>query len=198
MFVFNFKKMVLLTLLLAAAKAQAQDNGLYAQAAPADASFVRFVGFEGQAEANFAGRAFSLSSAHKDAYIAVSSAQLEGVQAGSYATVIRQGNAAALTLMEGPRDRQTKVFLFLLNATETPFDLRLADNSATVIDAVGQGQSGQRGVNPVAVSLGVFPDGSDTPAATFDLSLQRAQNLSFVVGADGVRLIENSFGPVAK
>lgn len=190
--------LIALTALVAGVEAQAQDNSLYAEAAPADASFVRFVGFGGEAEASFAGRAFALSDAHKDAYIAVSAAQLDGVPSGSYATVIRQGDEAPMTLMEGPRNRNTKVFLFLLNATETPFDLRLADNSATVIDAVGQGESGQRGVNPVTVSLGVFPAGSDTALATFDVSLQRAQNLSFVVDADGVQLIENSFGPVAK
>jgi hypothetical protein len=86
----------------------------------------------------------------------------------------------------------------LINTTQQPLELRLADNSATVIEAVPSGESGQRGVNPVSVSLGVFAQGADNPLGAFDVQLQRGQNLSFVATEQGIELIENSFGPVAK
>ena len=58
--------------------------------------------------------------------------------------------------------------------------------------------SGLRAVNPVAISFGVFQHGVDAPLATFDVSLRRGQNLTFLADQSGVRLVENRFGPVAK
>ena len=179
-------------------QAKADDANLYAEAAPDDASFVRFVGFDGETAAEFAGKTFQLSTEDHTAYMPVSSSLLTNIPVGRYVTVLRSKIGQPMVVTEGARDTRSKVFLFLINGTKTPLDLRLADNSATVIDAIGYGHAGQRGVNPVAVQLGVFADGEQTPLETFDVTLKRGQNMSFVADDSGIRLIENHFGPVAK
>lgn len=193
------------TLLLTAAfcvlsslAAHADDTSLYAEAAPDDASFVRFVGFEGAGSAEFAGKTFDLPKDANSAYVPVSSSQLNDVPNGSYITVLRSVDGQDKVISESARDTRSKVFLFLVNGTDTALDLRLADNSATVIDGVGQGRAGQRGVNPLAVTLGVFSHDAQTPLKTFDVTLKRGQNISFVADDRGIHLVENRFGPVAK
>ncbi|KAJ04628.1 alginate O-acetyltransferase AlgF [Sulfitobacter mediterraneus] len=198
MITFNAKALTIAAALVAGTPAMAQDNSLYAEAAPDDAAFVRFVGFQDADSAVFAGRSFDLSDTASGAYIPVSSAEMTNVAAGEFQTVLRKADGTIVSIAEAARDRQTKVFLFLINATEQPLDLRLADNSATVIKSVGFGASNQRSVNPVSVSLGVFPEGSDAALGTFDVELRRGQNLSFVATDQGVALIEHSFGSVAK
>ena len=184
--------------LLLSIQAKADDTSLYAEAAPDDASFVRFVGFEGETAAEFAGKNFQLSNENHAAYVPVSSSLLSDTPSGSYVTVLHVENGQNMIISEGARDARSKVYLFLVNGTKTLLDLRLADNSATVIDAIGQGQAGHRGVNPLSVKLGVFADGEQTPLETFDVTLKRGQNISFVAEDSGIRLIENHFGPVAK
>lgn len=195
---FKLKPLLIAATLFSSTPAVGQDNSLYAEAAPDDASFVRFVGFQGTDEAVFAGKAFDLSDVDAGAYIPVSASALQNVPAGRFQTVLQKADGSVVTVAEATRDRQTKVFLFLINTTQQPLDLRLADNSATVIKAVPFGESDQRGVNPVSVSLGVFAHGSDDALGTFDVQLQRGQNLSFIATEQGVELIKNSFGPVAK
>ena len=102
------------------------------------------------------------------------------------------------TIPEGPRASASKVSLYLINATDQALELKLADGSVTVIGGVEPMSSGVRAVNPVAISFGVFQRGEDAPVATFDVSLRRGQNLTFLADQSGVRLIENRFGPVAK
>jgi len=133
-------------------QAFADDTSLYAEVAPDDASFVRFVGFTDTATAEFAGKDFDLPKEALNAYVPVSSSLLNDVPNGSYFTVLR----------------------------------------------TGQGQSGKRGVNPLSVTLGVFADDAQTPMLTFEVSLKRGQNISFVADDRGIHLIENQFGPVAK
>ena len=180
-----------------ATQAAALDNSLYAEAAPDDASFVRFLGFDEGAVPEFAGKSFILGEENESAYIPVSSALLQNVPAGLFATVLRGKNGQNTTIIEGPRDVTSKVHLFLVNASDRTLDLRLADNSATVIDAVKTGSAAQRAVNPVAVTLGVFEDGKDTPLAQFDVTLKRGQNISFIADQTGFWMIENRFGTVA-
>ncbi len=179
-------------------QAIADENSLYAEVAPDDASFVRFVGFEGTTSAEFAGKTFDLYDVDQNAYVPVSSSLLSGIPSGSYLTVLHSSDSQGVVVTEGARDTRSKVFLFLINGTDTPLDLRLADNSATVIDAVNQGQAGQRGVNPLSVALGVFADDAQTPLKTFEVTLKRGQNISFVADDRGIHLIENRFSAVAK
>ena len=176
----------------------ADDNSLYAETLPDDASFVRFVGFDGQNSAEFAGFTFDLVADDAGKYIPVSASQLSNITSGSFISVLRAADGELQTIDEGPRTRQSKVALLLVNGTDTQLGLRLADGSVAVLEAVAPTTSALREVNPVAISLGVFSTEQEAPLATFDVSLRRGQNLSFVADADGVRLIEKQFAPLAK
>ena len=181
-----------------AAIAHATDASLYAEAPPDDASFVRFAGFGDAESADFAGKTFRLNPDERLAYAPVSSAALSGVAPGTYATVVRDASGADHVIREAPRAAASKVSLYLVNATDSALELKLADGSATVIPGVEPMASGMRAVNPVKISFGVFRHGEDAPLATFDVSLRRGQNLTFLAEASGVRLIENRFGAVVK
>ena len=174
------------------------DTALYAEAAPADASFVRFLGYGNEDSVQFDGKTFELSADTETTYIAVSAAHLAETAPGSYVTVARRKDGSEVIVHEASRDDAARVYLFLVNASDMALDLRLADGSTPIIQNVEQAQSGVRAVNPVAVSLGVFAHGHDQAIATFDLSLRRGQNVSFVADDTGVRLIENRFGPVLR
>lgn len=182
---------------LSATTGMATDASLYVEAPPADASFIRFAGFGADKSAEFAGRTFVLNADERLAYTPVSAAALEGVAPGSYVTVVK-ASGAQHAIDEGPRGEASKVSLYLVNATDQALELRLADGSVTVIGDVSPMSSGLRAVNPVAISFGVFQRGDDAPLATFDVSLRRGQNLTFLADPSGVRLVENRFGPVAK
>jgi len=181
-----------------ASMAQASENSLYAEAAPDDASFVRFIGFKDEPSMTFAGKAFDLSENEGHAYVPVSSALLKDVEVGSFVSLIKQPDGAVETIYEGPRKARSKVFLFLVNGSDTALELRLADGSATVLADVAPNSAEQRGVNPVSVSLGVFPANETTPMAVFDVALKRGQNISFIADKRGVQLVENRFSQVAK
>lgn len=181
-----------------AAQSAAADTSLYAEAAPADASFVRFIGFEGANEALFDGFTFALTGDVGERYIPVSAALLNATQPGSFVSVLRSADGDIQTITEGARSRRSKVSLLILNTSDTPVHLRLADGSVAVLEDVAPASSALRDVNPVAISLGVFSDVQEAPLAVFDVALRRGQNVSFVVDAGTVRLIENQFAPVAK
>lgn len=183
---------------LSASASLATDTSLYPEAPPEDASFVRFTGFGDDTSAEFAGKKFTLMADEQLAYTPVSSAALQGVEPGSYVTVVRSNDGAQHSIPEGPRAAASKVSLYLINATDKALELKLADGSVTVIGDVEPMSSGLRAVNPVAISFGVFQHGQDAPLATFDVSLRRGQNLTFLADQSGVRLVENRFGPVAK
>lgn len=148
--------------------------------------------------ATFAGKTFTLHADEKLAYTPVSAKALNGVDAGAYLTVVLAADGVLHTIAEDPRASASKVSLYLVNATDQALELRLADGSVTVIGAVDPMASGLRAVNPVAISLGVFQHGQDAPLATFDVSLRRGQNMTFLADEEGVRLDENSFGAIAK
>ena len=189
---------LLATYLLTTNPVFADDNSLYAEAFPNDVSFVRFVGFDGKNSAIFSGFKFDLTAEAADKYIPVSAAQLSDVDAGTYTSILRTADGTFQTIDEAKRSRQSKVSLFLVNGTKAALELRLADGSVGVIEDVDPATSGLREVNPVAINLGVFKKGQSTSLATFDVVLQRGQNISFIADVNGVRLVENEFAPLAK
>jgi alginate O-acetyltransferase complex protein AlgF len=194
----NLLAKLLATYLLTTNPVFADDDSLYAEAFPNDVSFVRFVGFDGKNSAIFSGFKFDLTADAADKYIPVSAAQLSDVDAGTYTSILRTADGTFQTIDEAKRSRQSKVSLFLVNGTKAALELRLADGSVGVIEDVDPATSGLREVNPVAINLGVFKKGQSTPLATFDVVLQRGQNISFIADVNGVRLVENEFAPLAK
>ena len=173
----------------------ADDSALYAQPAPADAAFVRFIGFEPGSRVPFEGLTFDVPDQITTSYVAVSAARLPSTQSGAYVTVLQGADGTLRRVDEPARPGRAKVHLVVVNAGTGPVTLSTADGAMHVVSGVAAGEAGSRAVNPVSVSLGVFTDG-DTPLRTFDVALRRGQNLSFVVDGTDVHLIENSFGPV--
>lgn len=175
--------------------ALADGTELYPDAPPPDASFIRFFGVT-EGMVSYAGKTFAISSASLGKYIPVSAAQLTGIEPGVYITVIKAADGTLQTIAEGARDTRLKVHLILVNGSQETLDLRVVEGDVPVLSAVAPMAASQRAVNPVNVELGVFANGADTPVETFELALQRGQNLSFVATADGVRLVPNSFALV--
>ena len=175
----------------------ADDASLYAEPAPADAAFVRFIGFEPGASVEFEGVRFTVPDEKETSYVAVSSARMQATQSGAFVSVL-PGQTDGLDRIDEPaREGRSRVHLIVVNASSAPVHLRTADGAMAVVEDVAPGASASRAVNPVSVSLGLF--GAEAQALdTFDVALRRGQNLSFVVDEHGVRLIENSFGPVLK
>lgn len=181
-----------------AATSHADDTALYAEPAPADAAFVRFIGFASGTVVDFAGVRFEVPRETATSYVAVSSARLSDVAVGAYVSVLPgEGDAAVRRIDEPARDSRSKVHLLVLNASAEPVHLSTVDGAMQVVGAVAPGQSASRAVNPVSVSLGLF-GANDQALGSYDVTLRRGQNLSFVVDANGATVIENSFGPVLK
>ncbi len=175
-------------LLLAATQTATADNdALYGAAIPEDAVFVRWLAPADRPEAF--GLALKAEMTAQTDYIPISAAALTGAEAGRFYS--RMG---AVTIAEPDRADATKVHLILLNIDGAPARLVVAGNGAEVVGSTVPGEARARGVNPVEARLSVVTEGGTL--ATFDLSLRRGQNLSFVVEGDSVRLIENAFGPV--
>ncbi len=174
----------------------AEDTGLYAAPAPDDAAFVRFIGFENTAQADFAGHTFDLPQ-ERGAYIAISAERLMGVEPGQHVSLVKGPNQT-VEIAEPGRDTRTKVHLFVVNAGAAPVSLKLADGSMTVIEHVAPGTAQSRAVNPVSARLALFADGQTEALAAFDVALRRGQNLSFVARAEGAEVVEHRFGPVVQ
>ncbi len=181
---------------LAAHSVLAEDAGLYADAAPDDAAFVRFFGFPADSTAQFGGRVFE--TGESNAYVAISASQLNGVAPGSYTSVVFDEEGPMATISEPLRTDRSKVHLFVVNASAHVMSLKTSDGGIPVVKNVAPGMSVSRAVNPVKAALALFVQDEDTPIAAFDLVLRRGQNVSFVVTGSDVQLVEHQFEQVNK
>jgi len=185
-------------LLLSPTQLLANDEVLYSTAPPVDASFVRFIGFETGEVIQFSGKDFTMKSDEADAYVPVSSAELDGIPTGSFYSLLKNSNGSIVTIQEGSRDHPTKVVLTLLNGSDQVLSLGVADGSMEVISGIDASSSGQRAVNPIKIELGVFNKQDPNPMARFDVALRRGQNITFFADHSGVRVIEDRFGANAE
>lgn len=170
--------------------ANAADNTLYDTPPPDDAAFIRWVGLGSQHPVLGIAPATHIA----DVYRPVSAAATNGAQPGIFYTVAKGPNGQALLIEEPGREDRSKVHLFLVNLGSYPVRLSVTDQDMVVIDDTATGTAGSRAVNPVSVSLSLVA-GDGRTLDSFDVSLRRGQNLTFVARDDGARLIENSFGP---
>ena len=176
----------------------ANDEALYATAPPADASFVRFIGFDTGETVQFSGRNFTMKSGEADTYVPVSSAQLNNIPTGSFYSLLKKTDGSIIAVQEGSRDDPTKVVLTLLNGQNRVLTLGVADGSIDVISDIDASSSGQRAVNPIRIEFGVFNKQDPNPMARFDVALRRGQNITFFADPSGVRIIEDRFGANAE
>ncbi len=190
--------MFTLFLLLSPTQLLANDEALYATAPPVDASFVRFFGFDTGEIVQFSGKDFTMKSGEADAYVPVSSADLESIVKGSFYSLLKNSDGSIVTVQEGLRDDPRKVFITLLNAYDQVLSLGVADGSMDVISDIGAFSSGQRAVNAIKIELGIFNKRDLKPMARFDVALRRGQNITFFADHSGVRIIEDRFGANAE
>lgn len=171
--------------------AHADEDALYGAAIPADAIFIRPL--SSLPDTSLFGRDFSAGELEPLVYTAISAASLNGVVPGSYYSVTRDVGGVPEVIREPDRDDLSRVHLILLNAADTDASLLIDHSGDTVIDRVESRAASARAVNPVSVALRVETgDGSKT----FDLSLRRGQNVSFVVTDTDITLLPSTFGPV--
>lgn len=179
-----------LGIVLTANAALAADNALYAAPPPEDAAFLRWI------EAGQAPDVFGIArpGTDGDVFHPVSASRTDGAKAGAFYTVALNAAGDVVVIEEPARADRTKVLLTLLNLTDAPVRLVLAEQNVGVIDAVAADTADARAVNPVAATLMVVAEDSTT-LGTFDVRLRRGQNVTFVARPDGAALIENRFGP---
>ncbi|SMY07650.1 alginate O-acetyltransferase AlgF [Flavimaricola marinus] len=175
-----------------------QDSGLYGEAIPADAVFVRWLEGSTPLERSAFGYDFSDENIPANTYAAVSAELLPDVSIGGYYSVVLGASGTPLLVKEPERGDQTKVHMILVNGGATPVTLNIAGGGAEVISLTSQSEASSRAVNPVSASLEVRPEGSDLAIAQFEVALRRGQNMTFAVLDGDVILVPSAFGPVVK
>ncbi len=173
------------------------EAALYEEAAPADAVFVRLLqGHQApMATIPLGGVELSFNDIQKDTYVAISAENLAGVTAGAFYSFV--ANETGQFLIEEPaRETSAKVHLILLNTSDAPVRLVVPQRDIQVVAAINAGEAASRAVNPIETELAVERVSDGFVLGTFNVSLARGQNLTFVANHNGARLIENNFGPV--
>jgi len=175
----------------------ADDAALYENALPADAVFVRVLAGtnEPPTEIEFGGAQLSITSETLDTYSAISAADLTGVAAGGYYSLV-DGQSGPVAIQEPGRDTLAKVHLIVLNTGPEPVRLIVPSKGLEVVAHIDAGQAGGRAVNPIEIDLAVERVRDGARLGTFDVRLARGQNLTFVAGETSARLIENRLGGV--
>ncbi|MEL6817727.1 MAG: alginate O-acetyltransferase AlgF [Pseudomonadota bacterium] len=182
--------------LFLAAPAAADESVLYDQAPPKDAVFVRLLADNAKTDFRFNGRVLQRPPGTDTAYAAISAKTLGNSEAGTFYSLLEDRNGNLVSIEE-PKDRpNSKVHLFLINADEAPVQLIVPDREIKVVEATAQFEIGSRSVNPVQTPLAVQLADDRTIIDTFDLSLNRGQNITFLVQNGKITVIENRFGPV--
>lgn len=176
--------------------AGAEDRGLYGEPVPADAAFIRWIDFGTGASRIAFGRDFAQDAVPDMTYAAISTALLDGAEAGGYYSIVASEDGTAQQIREPARNDASKVHLILLNAADTPVSLVLSDMETEVIGATPAAQAQSRAVNPVSAALAVRSDRTGTVLDGFDVALRRGQNLTFAVIGNEVIAIPSTFGPV--
>ena len=192
--------------IIISANALAQHDGLYPEPPPANAAFVRvihaFAG-TGAISASVGDRVYpELAFQEASDYYVV----LEGehqvkiaddgqeisLSAGTFYTLaVTAGEEGPhITLIEEAiANNAAKALLSLINLSHEVVDLRLADGSMMVLEAVESMGIASIEVNPISVSLAVFA--AEEPIAVFeDLQLQRSVYTAVAIdGAEGLEAI---------
>ncbi|MEM6385672.1 MAG: alginate O-acetyltransferase AlgF [Pseudomonadota bacterium] len=186
----EFTSIAALGIILTANTVQAADNELYAAPPPDDAAFLRWI------ELGQAPEVFGVASlgAEGDVFHPVSASLTDGAEAGVFYTAARAADGAVVVIEEPARADRSKVLLTLLNLTDVPVRLVLAEQNVDVIETTPANDAGARAVNPVAATLTIVTQDNAT-LGSFDVKLRRGQNVTFVARPDGAALIENRFGP---
>ena len=171
------------------APASADETALYDAALPADAAFVRFLGFPADGALDYLGTAIPGAVRETGDYMVFRSEETNALHAGQILTVIPGDGTEAKSLNEPARDR-AKVLLGLVNLSAVAgITLRTQSGDIAIIDSVAPLDVGHRAVNPLKVTVQVH-DGATPLGQPFDLTLRRDEHPTLIVNPDlSVRLL---------
>jgi len=186
---FKLAPLTVLALLFGANAAWTADNTLYDAPPPDDAVFIRWL------DGGTAPAVLGVSSLGEtdDAFRPASAALTSGALEGAFYSAAIDATGHVVIIQEPARDNKAQVLLTLLNLSNQPVRLSLAEHDVDVIGSTAINTAEGRSVNPVAARLLVL-SAENSVLGTFDVQLRRGQNLTFVARPEGAHLIENRFG----
>lgn len=182
-------------ILTTASSAGASDEALYGSSIPEDSVFIRFLMDRPAEDSTAFGWTFDTDS-EQASYTVVSAALLSEAPDSRYSTVVITDEGEGIVIPEPDRTSASKVHLLLLNATEIAVSLVANDGALEVISSTKFGSSNIRAVNPIKAELSVVQVPGQTILGTFDVSLRRGEDLSFIVTDSGVELVPTTYGSV--
>jgi hypothetical protein len=186
-----------LTVCFAGQASVAQDV-LYADTPPDDAIFVRsFIDAdEARDTAGLPGFAVGAIAKGGAAFSSLSAAEFGFPEAGGFYALVADEAGGLHLVPEPARADRAKVYLTVLNASDT--DVRLVEptQGIEVVAPTTPLSAAARAVNPADVRLAVENVATGESLASFDIRLRRGQNVTFLVREDEVELIEDVYGPV--
>lgn len=181
-----------------AGQAAVAEDVLYVDTPPDDAIFVRSFIDAGEARdtAGLPGFAVGAIAESGAAFSSLSAAEFGFSEAGGFFALLADGAGAVHLVPEPARADRAKVYLTVLNASDA--DIRLVEptQGIEVVAPTPPLSAATRAVNPVDVRLAVESVATGEALGSFDIRLRRGQNVTFLVRADKVELIEDAYGPV--
>lgn len=174
------------------------DEALYDEVPPDDAIFIRaFIDEADAQEVDGLPASVVAQIAESDGiYASLSAGEFSFPEPGRFYAILADAAGALHLVPEPQRADRSKVHLILVNATGEEVRLTAPDHGMEVVAPTAPLSAAGRAVNPIEVVLAVETPASGTVLETLDLRLRRGQNLTIVVGPQGVELVENAFGPV--
>jgi hypothetical protein len=183
---------------MAAPATAAGDDALYDQIPPEDAVFIR--SFAADAPAQVLGPLPAAVVAQiaegAEVYSSLSAGEFAFPEPGRYYAIVADGAGTLHLVPEPERADRSKVRVILVNASGQEVRVTAPDHGMEVVAATPPLGAASRAVNPIDVVLAVENPASGAVLGTMDLSLRRGQNVTILVHADRVEVVEEAFGPV--
>lgn len=169
-------KFAVILLMLSTSISKAEEVLLYDAPPPADAAFVRFLGFNGTSTTWNKIKFDSGNNLLSD-YFVVHAGAISAMP-GEIISVL-PGPIAIVEPFKNP----AKVTMGLVNLSNSAVELRAKEGTISVIDPVAPTMAGWREVNPVSVSVQVYA-GDNQVGESMSLMLRRNEHHTILIGPD--------------
>jgi hypothetical protein len=174
------------------------DEALYDEVPPEDAVFIR--AFIGDAKVQEVGglpaSVVAAIAGNEAIYSSLSAGAFSLGDPGRFFAIVADAAGDLHLVPEPERSERSKVHLILVNATGGDVRVSAPEHGMEVVAPTAPLSASSRAVNPIEVALAVENAATGAVLETLDVRLRRGQNLTILVGPQGVDLIENAFGPV--
>lgn len=168
------------------------NTALYEVPPPDDAVFVRWLNTSATPRALGVDVAPARAAPGEFGHFPASAS--DTASAGAHFSVVADADGHAHLVEEPVRDALGKVHLLLINATDVPVRMVVAEGGPEVIPATDPLTSGMRAVNPVTATLAIVNAISGDEIGTATLVLRRGQDVTLLVTSRNVEVIEDGFG----